>query len=1048
MKYLESIVQISKKFLLSYKSSVIIKLQTITQKDFVMFNTLAYHQSLNTLHVNCEEPRAYFIPYHSAAAAQNDNRSNSRYFKTLCGEWNFHYFPSVLELVDFTQESTELSYDKIPVPMSWQYMTDRGYDAPNYINVPYPFPCDPPHVPDDNPCGLYQRTFNVSRNLLTHKEVFINFEGVDSCFYLYINHTFVGYSQVAHMTSEFNITPYVHEGLNDIMVLVLKWCDGSYLECQDKWRSSGIIREVYLLYRDPVRIQDLFVHTSLSENFTQASLTVDVITNDDLAYSWILLDPNNNIVSSGSREITASFDNPILWSDENPYLYTLLITGGNEYISQKIGFRDYTVRNGVLLINGKPVKLKGVNRHDSHPYLGSATPMENMLDDILIMKQNNINTVRTSHYPNDPRFPALCDEYGIYMIDEADLESHGMFELDGTRLTNDPEWEKAYIDRIQRVVERDKNHACVLMWSLGNEASYGENHRQMARFIKKRDPSRLVHYEGCNHNRFPQEYVNQTEKLLDVESRMYARTDEMIAFINTPDNDALPFFQCEYCHAMGNGPGDLADYWAVIRSSDRFAGGCIWEMLDHSVALDDEQLHPRYTYGGDFNDHPNDGNFCVDGLVYPDRRLHTGMLEAKQIYAPLLITAENIANGVFRLTNYRYFTDLSDISISYTIERNGKAIITDTLNHTALAPMSSTAFCIEIPDHLNGRVFITFSARLNCITAYAEPFHEICSYQFEIPTEDEIPLPSEADRALSVLETERFIEVFADETAYTFDRYQGLLVAISDNGKELLASPMLPTVWRAPIDNDRKIKNQWKDRGYHQCFTKCYAISPIINDGNAVTFTAQLGLTATSKRPILKTDITYTVKATGELRISQKVSIDTNPKTPFLPRYGMRIVMPKNSEKMAYFGMGPTEAYADKHLAARMGLYQKNVLDNFEPYIRPQENSAHVGTEWAAIWSRAGHGLLFASDSTFTFNAQHFSAEMLTEARHHYELIPDPHTFVYIDYKQSGCGSNSCGPALSEKYQLNEKEFEFSFSLKPIFANDIDFFSESKQITR
>lgn len=1009
-----------------------------------MIEKLNFHKSLEVLHYNCEEPRAYFIPFHSVASAQKNNRSESYYFKSLCGEWDFKFFASALDLVDFTQSEATITYDKIPVPMSWQYMTDRGYDVPNYTNVLYPFPCDPPHVPDNNPCGLYHRTFVINDDILSTKTVYLNFEGVDSCFYLYINNTLVGYSQAAHMSSEFNISAYLNPGLNDIKVLVFKWSDGSYLECQDKWRTSGIIREVYLLYRDPIHIRDIFIKPSLNESLTEGILTADIETTDETPISWALLDADNNLVSSGSQDVYVNIKNPNLWSDETPYLYSLMITAGSEYICQKVGFYQYIVKDGVLLVNGEPIKLKGVNRHDSHPYLGSATPMESMLQDILIMKQNNVNTVRTSHYPNDPRFASLCDEYGIYMVDEADLETHGMCQMGSiSYLSAHPDWEEAYLDRARLMVERDKNHPSIMMWSLGNESGYGDNHRAMARWIKDRDASRLIHYEGCNFDRM-EETRQQDRHLLDVESRMYARN--LKEHLANPEYRGVPFFQCEYSHAMGNGPGDLAEHWELYRSDDRCCGGCIWEMLDHSVAIPDTYLKPRFTYGGDFNDQPNDRNFCVDGLVYPDRRLHTGMLEAKQVYAPLLITAENISRGDFCLRNYRYFTDLSDITIDYVIERNGKKILSGTLPASTLAPKSSAFFNVKIPDDLTGRVFITFTAKLTNFTAYADALHELCQYQFEIPTEDDAINEPALSNPIFTETLERFTVISVGETTYTFDRYQGLLVGIHDNGKDLLSAPMTPNVWRAPIDNDRNIVKHWRNNGYHRAFTKRLAISDVeMIDGNAV-LTAALALGGHSNRPILRTAITYTVKATGELQISQKIEVDTE--YPFLPRYGMKIVMPERSEKMAFFGMGPMEAYYDKHLAARMGLFKKNVLDNFEPYIKPQENSAHVGTEWASVWSHAGHGLLFASDATFTFNAQHYSAEMLTDTDHNYELIPDPHTFVYIDYKQSGSGSNSCGPSLAEKYQLNEKEFEFTFAIKPVFANDIDFFLESRKITQ
>ena len=1010
-----------------------------------MIDQLTFHQGLEVLHHNCEEPRAYFIPYHDKATAERGNRAESLYFRSLCGTWDFHFFPSALELVDFTKESCSLTYDKVPVPMSWQYLTENGYDVPNYTNVVYPFPCDPPHVPDNNPCGLYRRFFTLSAASLEGKELFLNFEGVDSCFYVYINNEYVGYSQVAHMSSEFNISSYVREGVNELKVLVFKWCDGSYLECQDKWRTSGIIREVYLLSRDLERIEDYFIHAELDETLTVGSLKVDFTLSAAAALRWELRDASGSLVNAGVNDtLSITVSDPHLWCDEDPYLYTLFLYSGEEVICEKIGFRRVEVKNGVMLINGKAVKLKGVNRHDSHPYLGSATPMESMLGDILIMKKHNVNTVRTSHYPNDPRFAALCDKYGIYMIDEADLETHGMYETgDGAYTTNHPDWEEAYLDRMRRMVERDKNRPAIIMWSLGNESDYGENHRQMARWTRKRDTSRLVHYEGCNRGRHRDE-IAKGEILLDVESRMYESPRGMLQYLEDEGN-ILPFFQCEYCHAMGNGPGDLADYWDVIRSNDRFAGGCIWEMLDHSVALPDEKLKPRYTYGGDFGDAPNDGNFCVDGLVYPDRTPHTGMLEAKQIYAPLLIAPENISGGLFRLKNYRYFTSLSDITVAYTIERNGTAVAKGVVRNTDVDAGAETVIKVEIPEHLTGRVFITFKAYQSSLVNWADDRHELCAYQFEIPVEDDKIELTPADEDIILKKVGSLYHITAGETVYTLDSRTGLITAITDNGKAMITEPIKPTVWRAPMDNDRNIMHHWRGRGYHRAFTKLFRFEMTELSTDRAVFETELALGGFINRPILKTVIRYTFKATGEVQISQKVRVDKD--YPFLPRYGMQIVMPERSEQMAYFGMGPMEAYVDKHLAARIGLYKTTVSKNFEPYVKPQENSSHVGTEWASVWSYAGHGLLFASDATFSFNAQHYSAEMLTATRHDYELVPDKRTFVSVDYMQSGCGSNSCGPGLAEKYQLREKEFEFSFALKPVFANDTDFFAEGRKIT-
>ncbi|MBQ7364361.1 MAG: DUF4981 domain-containing protein, partial [Clostridia bacterium] len=704
-----------------------------------MIQDFNLHENQAILHVGCEKPRAYFIPYESEEAALRATRSESAFFKSLSGEWDFRFYPSPAAIPDFTQGETIADFETIPVPMSWQNLVERGYDEPNYTNIAYPFPCGPPFVPDENPCAVYRRFFSLPQGVLDTDEIYLNFEGVDSCFYLYINNTFVGYSQVSHMTSEFNVTSYLCDGRNEITVVVLKWCDGSYLEDQDKWRSSGIFRDVYLLFRekDAPRLVDYFIRTKLNETLTSAVVTLDY---EGAPFGYSLLDAEGKLLTKGVADVSgAAFtvDLPRLWSDEDPYLYTLILQCGREYIAEKIGFRQIKVENGVMYINNAPIKLKGVNRHDSHPYLGSATPMMHMLEDIMVMKRHNVNCVRTSHYPNDPRFAALCDEYGIYMVDEADLESHGLYVMGrGDCLTNDPAWRDAYVDRAERLLERDKNRTSVIMWSLGNESDFGENHREMARFIKSRDTSRLVHYEGCNRDRMKEE-IARGEGLLDVESRMYESIAGMEAFLN--DTNPLPFFQCEYCHAMGNGPGDLFDYWETYRKSDRLMGGCVWEMLDHSVALKGKDGKVHYTYGGDFGDRPNDGNFCVDGLVYPDRTPHVGMLELKQVYAPLTVVADNVASGSFTVKSYRYFTDLSDIVLLYTVERNGKAVYTGEVSCDTIAPGEELTFEVAYPESgiETGRVFITFTAVKKDATLWAPAASPLAQYQFEIPAEEE-----------------------------------------------------------------------------------------------------------------------------------------------------------------------------------------------------------------------------------------------------------------------------------------------------------------------
>ncbi|MBQ8508431.1 MAG: DUF4981 domain-containing protein [Clostridia bacterium] len=1008
-----------------------------------------YHKSTEVLHYNCEKPRAYFVPADTKANAI-DNRAASPYFKSLCGDWDFKFYKSVADVPDFTAAGFAADWDKLTVPMNWQNALGRGYDVPNYTNINYPFPLDPPHVPAENPCGLYSRDFTVPAALLDSKRVYINFEGVDSCFYLYVNNRFAAYSQVSHMTSEIDITDYLTAGRNNIKVLVLKWCDGSYMEDQDMWRLSGIFREVYLLYRDPVHIVDVFVKPTLNDDFTAGDVRVEIETNGDADISYSFECFCGKVLSEGSAAdgvIEFHVDSPALWSDEEPNLYALYLNCGNEVLRFDVGFRRIEVKNKVIYINGKKVKARGVNRHDSHPVLGHATPLDHMIDDLYIMKAHNVNMVRTSHYPNDPRFTALCDKLGLYVCDETDFEGHGMTFGVGynqplsNALCDGEEWKEAAVDRAQRMVERDKNHPCIIFWSLGNESGYGRNHKAMSAWIKSRDTSRLVHYEGAHTGYTKGE---QQVGVVDVESHMYPPASWCDDYCKN-ETYQQPLFLCEYCHAMGNGPGDLKEYWDVIRANDAFFGGCVWEFIDHSVVIPTESGKVGYTYGGDFGDHPNDGNFCVDGLVYPDRRPHTGLLELKQIIQPVDASLTDAANGTITVTNRRYFTALDDINLVWSLEKNGKEVDGGTIRSLGIAPQESADFTLGCAPKGEGWYYLNLSFRQNRATPWAEVGHEVGFVQIKL----DALVPSAACTCQSIpayitltaSECDRYITVAADETVYRFDKVNGWIDSIEDNGRALITKPAKLTVWRAPMDNDRNIRNQWKQHGFERAIVNCYSMKLGKVDDKVAEITSEISLGGHTARPILKASVTYLVFATGELRV--KYDVKVAQEVPFLPRFGLELTMPEQSENLRYFGYGPMESYQDKHLASRMGEFASTVTENFEPYVRPQENSAHWGTKWAMVSSIAGQGLLAtAGGEDFSFNASHYSSKQLTKTAHDYELIPQKETIFNIDYTQSGSGSNSCGPGLNPKYQLNAKEFSFTVRIKPVFANNVDPYGE------
>ena len=1026
-----------------------------------------YHASLSSLHVGCEKPRAYFIPYGNEALAKKDNRAESENFVSLCGDWDFHFYPSIADAPDFLNKNFSTDgFDKLSVPRSWQTVLGRGYDTPNYTNVRYPFPVDPPHVPTVNPCGLYVREFFVRPSML-NKEIYINFEGVDSCFYLFVNDVFAGYSQVSHMTSEIKITSLLHEGINTFKVLVFKWCDGSYLEDQDKYRYSGIFREVYLLARDREHIEDIYLRPSLNPDYTEGSLSIELTAKSALPYDYKLLDPNGCELACGSSDtakipaITVS--SPALWSDERPSLYTLILHCGSEYIALFVGFKDLKIVDRVIYINGKTVKAKGVNRHDSHPILGSATPTDHMLKDLYIMKRHNINTVRASHYPNDPRFLTMCDKLGFYMIDETDLETHGMQAVKNwDAFSNSPDWTHAYLDRCERMFERDKNHVCVIMWSLGNESGVGRNQKAMYDYLHSRMPDCIVHCEDLSRRYMQHKKINyhtihenttfyEYDWCADVLSFMYWSPESCRDNIIKNKSIRLPLFLCEYSHAMGNGPGDLKEYWDMIYQYDTFFGGCVWEFLDHSAAIGENRLaDPKYTYGGDFGDFPNDGNFCVDGLVYPDRRPHTGLLEYKQAIKPFDAEVPDLAGGKIRIKNRRYFTSLSDCSMHWQFTQRGKCVRQGFIPTLNIAPQRSMQYKLALDGvdfSLGGE--LTLSICQNCATPWAEAGYEIGFAQFTVAETVAKPALTETiakERTIALSESERVFTVTAPETVYTFDKQLGLLTSMIDNGRQMLASPMVPTVWRAPTDNDRKIKREWVECGFDRAQINCRELRIVSQSEQSVVIEAELSMGAAFLRPFLHLTVRYTVFAKGGLLVDTHAKtspINFSDQLPFLPRFGFEFKMPEKNERLLYFGRGESESYVDKNLASKKGVFETTVSRHFEHYVRPQENMAHTDTDWVSISNLSGHGLFaFSAGKSFSFNCSHFTAKQLTETEHDYELTPLKETVVNIDYRHAGIGSNSCGPVLHERWRLNEKEFDFSFRLLPALINDTDPFEE------
>ncbi len=996
-------------------------------------------QDPQVLEVNRCSPRAYYLPYQDEPSCRSGERKKSDVYKLLCGNWKFAYFEKYTDVAENIWMQDTEGWGSIPVPSNWQM---HGYDVPHYTNVNYPFPVDPPFVPNENPVGVYAREFSIPSSF-EEKEVFIFFEGVNSSFELYINENYVGYSQGTHLPSEFSITKYLKKGNNRITVKVYKWCDGSYLEDQDFYRLSGIYRDVYLIARSREHLRDIFIQTDLQNHYQTAHITIEAEYVGNASAKLSICDPYGEEICT--KEIGESYrltiENPVLWTAETPELYTFLFYAHGEYIMQQVGIRKIEcAKNGALLINGQSVKLKGVNRHDTHPELGHVTPMAHMETDLKIMKSHNINTIRTSHYPNTSEFLGLCDQYGFYVVDETDLECHGFTTcLPGYGYkANDGEiwishqvlWEKAYLDRAVRMVERDKNHASIIMWSLGNESCYGDNHTKMAQWIKKRDQSRLVHFEGGS--------VAQDPSCIDVVSRMYASPEQIVEFAKAYRKDSRPFFLCEYSHAMGLGPGDLKDYWEIIYKYPRLIGGCVWEWADHSVKRIDESGKEYYTYGGDFGEWPHDGNFCVDGLVRPDRTPSSGLLELKQVYQNVAISLQDASKGTVLVKNLYDFTNLEEFELVWVVKADGETVTQGKVLGMSIRPhaVSEVELGYALPSSARYGCYLDVSLRTLRDTMWQNAGYEVAFCQIALPV-TQAPVMPPADAPLRFIEKANHIVVLGGDFAYTFDGFGAAPCSMVKDGVEMLEGTMGLSVWRAPIDNDRVIRRSWKNYdggysgsgiGYDRMRMHVYSCEAE-KIGKKVQIRFELRLAANSKLPLLRGSMIYLVSGDGTVEVT--LQCDIHPEMPYLPRLGFELAMPKGNEAISYYGMGPGENYMDMQAGCRMDLFSSTVNEQYVPNIRPQEHGNHTSTKMAKVHDKLGRGMQFLGRPDFYFSASHYAAMDLSEATHTNSLMPREETIVRIDYKQSGVGSGSCGPQLAPKYRLSEKQVAFSFSMQP-----------------
>lgn len=1006
--------------------------------------------------INKEPGHCTLIPYSDIETAIKAERKASRFYKSLNGNWKFHWVSKPAgRPLNFYESSYDVStWDEIPVPSNWQM---HGYGIPIYLNVRYPFPPNPPYIPHDyNPVGSYRRWFTISDEW-KGRQIFLHFDGVKSAFYVWVNGQKVGYSQDSMTPAEFNITKYLKSGENTLAVEVYRWSDGSYLEDQDMWRLSGIYRNVYLFATPQVHIRDFFVRTDLDDSYIDVTLMIrPKLTNytDSELKGWtveaqlydpetkpVLANPLSKNASSIINEeypqrdnvkfalLEAKVRNPQKWSAEFPNLYTLVLTLKNaegktiEVESCRVGFRKVEIREGQLFVNGQSIKLFGVNRHEHDPDHGRAVPTSRMIQDIKLLKQHNINAVRTSHYPDDPTWYDLCDQYGIYLIDEANLESHGLKGY----FSNVAGWHSAFMERAIRMVERDKNHPSVIFWSLGNESGCGPNHAAMSAWTKEYDPTRPIHYEGAAGDPVDYPYV-------DMISRMYARIPEIIRLATNP-NDIRPMVLCEYAHAMGNSVGNLKEYWDAIRSHKRLIGGFIWDWADQGLRKKSPDGKQFWAYGGDFGDKPNDGNFCCNGLVQPDRKPNPSLYEVKKVYQRIHVLPVDILSGKFRIYNEYDFLNLDFADIRCELSADGRVIQKGTLPKLPLAPGDQRNLQLNfnktnIQPGAEYWIKITFS--LAADTSWAKQGHILAWDQFKIPFDvpptpvvDPNKIPS-----LTLKQDSQKIVISGSDFELMFGKDSGALESFDFNGKQLIASAPVPNFWRVPIDNDEgndmpKRLGVWRNAGPNRT----------INTVNAKQIKPQIVRITTEAAIPVGTNSTYktiyTVYGNGDIIIDSTFT-PVGDNLPDLPRFGMQMAVPGRFNKLTWLGRGPHETYWDRKTGATFGLYSGHVNEHVHRYVRPQENGNKSDVRWMALTDREGVGLVAIGTPTIDISAWCFTMRDLEKAKHIHELPQRDIITVNLDYKQMGVGGDdSWGARTHPEYTLPAKSYHYRLRLIP-----------------
>lgn len=999
--------------------------------------------------INRMPARAHFLTFPSKEKALLNNNRYTHAFKNLNGVWKFMFLdaPEYSPEGFFNSDFDVTKMDDITVPGNWQL---QGYGKMHYSDLWYNFPINPPYVPTENPTGIYKRTFFVEESY-RDKKIIIRFCGVDSAYHLWINGKEVGYSKVARNESEFDITDLIRVGEeNDVTVRVYQWSDGTYLEDQDMWWESGIFRDVELIGVPKDGINDYKVIADLDDEYKNGIFKVEAFlrTTKEVNVTFELVDAGENTVFTKTvvaKEGKACIDEVIAdvnhWTAETPYLYKLFMTVEDdgqivEVIPQNVGFRNIRLNGETFLVNGVAIKFKGVNRHDYSPQNGRVVSREEIEKDIILMKQFNINAIRTSHYPNSYYLYDLCDEYGMYLIAETDLECHG-FELTGDYkwITDDPSWELAYVSRMTRMIERDKNHPAIIFWSLGNESAFGCNFRKMTDVAHEMDPTRLVHYEGD----------------FDIESADVYST--MYTWIENPKKPYLmkdiiekskkPHIHCEYCHAMGNGPGNLKDYQDLVYAHDKLQGGFVWEWFDHGIESFTESGEKYYRYGGDFGDDPSNKDFCIDGLIMPDRTPSPGLYEYKKVIEPITTTAVDIQKGIINLLSRYDFANLDRFNLVYKVMEDDVILQTGFMavpsiearaNKDITLPYDLSAIKVKPGAHY----YVNISYQLREDTSYASSGHELATAQFELPLYKE-GIVVRPEGILNVEKEHTTLHVKGANFSLDFNLVNGNLMNIVRDGMQVLSKGPRLTLWRAPISNDMEIIDKLKKVYFLHLEHEVVMNIDYHIEGNILKVEVDTINSTTNSAWHFKTKYVYTVCPSGDILIDVEGTpsgrVDLAP--DMLPRIGVSMHLDKSMEHVRYFGMGPGENYADSKEAAQMGLYANTVDGLFTNYVIPQENGNHMGCKWVSMTNDRGMGLLASTEGDFNFSASWYEDKDLDDAKHTCDLVKRDYIVFNVDYKQNALGTNSCGQWQLDKYRAKFEDFKLSFRLTPFNNKEV-----------